>query len=532
MATQSLNRTHLKEVVKKLPSTPGVYLFKDASGVIIYIGKAKNLKSRCSSYVKETNITIKTANLMREAAELSHIQTGDELEAMLLEATLIQEHKPRYNVLLRDGQPFLYFLITRGKFPKLELVRNTKRGGTYFGPFIDKTNMRSIHTKLLKTFRLKICGKKMVNGCLYYHMGACSGSCREDFDLPGYLQRLEMVKTFFKKGKGALITDLKHRIEEHSQKLEFEKALGLKTLLDAIHELSGQLVSSKSAQSVIASHQHMEIWYFDQQHERLFLFTELQATLKQRQMFLIPEETCSEDFFTEFYRNNAPAPVIITNIEFENLKLTNDFLNHWWPKRELPTNVMNPTSGHYFQLLKLAEVSAEKYHEKYGKSAQYLQILLKLPKPPHTIDCFDVSHKQGHNIVASCIRFVDGLPDKNMFRKFKINSLDEQNDYAALQEAVQRRYEKNHDYPDLIFVDGGKGQLSAVRKIVPSHIECASIAKREEQIFSSRINGKRLDPDKVAAQTLLALRDYAHHFAITYHRELDLKEKTNPEKTS
>lgn len=402
-----------------LPRKPGVYFFKDKNGTVIYIGKAKSIKNRIQSYFQTTD-DWKVAALIQEFATIDYLITKNETEALLLEAQLIKQHQPKFNVLLKSGQPFVYLLFTKEELPQLKLVRNKQETGTYFGPFLHKTAARRVLHYLLKTFQLVLCGKTIENGCLNYHLGLCSGSCTSAFDKEGYLLRVELAKMVLKKDHTTFLRTIKEQIAAYNEQFAFEKAKNLNE--------------------------------YAQNFDTIF-------------------QTIQTRFNEEKFADRA----------FK--KMISD-----------PTDLIDDTTAHE------------------------LQTLLKTATLVYTIDCFDISHFQSRSIVGSCIRFTNGKPDKNSFRRFTIRSLHQQNDYAALQEIVTRRYKNSADIPDLIVIDGGKGQLSAVTKIFPK-APLVALAKREERLFSAHHpEGILLDVHTKIGKLLIAIRDYAHHFAVSYHK--------------
>ena len=517
----------LVEQIKKLPSLPGVYLFKDEQDQIVYIGKAKNLKKRGAQYVQRLGIDVKIDSIFASSVTVDHTITANELEALLLEAQLIQSHQPRYNVLLKTGQPFVYLFISSGSLPELKIVRNQKQKGTYFGPFLEKTTARKVFDFLVKTFCLKICKKKIENGCLYYHMGLCSGSCRPDFDKDDYLRRLELAKNALKQGHKKFLAHLKKQIAEHSAKQEFEKSRELHLYYMAFERVFEALDHKPTDIEDIA---RKDIWILDHESHQLFVFSERNGVLKKRRVFLLPfdqeaaYDEALEEFFLSFYRVFVPPATILSNFDLgEDKDVFQDFLKTWH-KRDYDVSIIHPTQGHFAALVRLGTVHVQQEVARQISLPRALKLLLKLPHEPHTIDCFDISHKQGMFMVGSCVRFADGQPDKNSFRRFHIKTVEGQDDYASLREIVGRRYHTDADLPDLILIDGGKGQLNAVADLFPA-AEFVSLAKREETIFSKRfMAGKKLDQKSYAAQVLIALRDYAHHFAISFHRETERKQ--------
>lgn len=411
-----------KKHTRTIPKAPGIYLFKDRTNTVIYIGKAKDLAKRVNSYFYNKNHDWKVVSLINDYTDIDYILTTNETEALLLEAQLVKEHKPKYNVLLRDGQPYIYIVFTKDTTPTIKLVRNKKGAGTFFGPFFHKSQARSVHRYLTETFRLFVCNKKIPNGCLDFHLGRCAGTCTGGDTNEDYLFRLELAKDVLRKNHKKCLKALKEKVAEYSANLEFEKA-----------RRTNEYV------------QNLDI-----------IFTTLETKFSEKK------------FAHEAF-----------------VKIT--------PTINVP--------------------------DDYNATALTLQKMFDLPNAPRTIDCFDISHFQSKFIVGSCVRFANGKPDKNNFRRFKIKTLDQQNDYAALQEIATRRYRNPENIPDLVLIDGGKGQLNAVRAVLPN-ATCISLAKREETIFSPATpQGVKLDVQTEIGKLLIALRDYAHHFAIEFHRK-------------
>jgi excinuclease ABC subunit C len=513
--------------VKKLPALPGVYLFKDDHGEVLYIGKAKNLKKRGSQYIQSIGSDVKVDSIFASSALVEHRITETELEALLLEAKLVQLHQPRFNVLLKSGQPFVYLFIPSSSLPELKIVRNQKQKGTYVGPFLEKGAARKVYDFLVKTFHLKLCKKKIENGCLFYHMGLCAGACRPDFDKKAYLQRLDFAKQSLLQGHKKFLADLKARIAEHNKRLEFEKSREL----HAYHQAFERVFESMEQKPVDVEHvSRADIWILTEDQKELFVFAERSSVLKKKRVFYFPfdvqvdQETLAE-YFLSFYRTYIPPATILVNFELgDDVAVYQDFLREFHHKT-YPITIQKPVGGHFAALIRLGLAYVQQERVRQHTLPRALKMLLKLPIEPHTIDCFDISHTQGRFMVGSCVRFKDGQPDKANFRHFHIKTLTTQDDYAALREIVFRRYHSHMDeLPDLILIDGGKGQLHAVADLFPQ-TEFASLAKKEETVFSLRLpEGKILDQKSHAGQVLIALRDYAHHFAITFHRATERAE--------
>lgn len=519
--------SQLLEQIKALPVSPGVYLFKDVSRQIVYIGKAKNLRNRVNQYVQRLEIDLKSQLIFEVAVAVDHIVTMTELDALLLEAQLIQNHRPRFNVLLKDGQPFLWLMIAPrliDDLPVLELVRNKKKRGQYFGPFLEKGHARQVHDFLIKTLRLKLCGKKIDGGCLYYHLGSCAGSCRLDFDAQGYRDRMGLAQLALQKGHQKFLQHLRDEIALTNRALQFERSRDLYAHLQAFERVFDALSSKGSGAALYVK---KDIWVLSCDGSELYFFEERDGVLKQREYFYfyvhqdteLHAETIKE-YFLSVYRHRRPAHVILTNVDFgTEAQLFQAFLQLLHGLDHEPS-MQVPHEGHYAQIMKMALIQVEQDRAKRQSLGIALKKLLLLPREPLSIDCFDISHKQGTFMVGACVRFINGKPEPDKFRRFKIKTVDGQNDYASLREIVARRYSSGEDIPDLILIDGGKGQLHAVDDLFPG-VEFAALAKREETVFSGRIpDGKVLDKQTFAGQVLIALRDYTHHFAISYHRML------------
>lgn len=506
--------------IKNLPHKPGVYLFKDAQQYIIYIGKAKDLKNRVSQYVQRLGSELKADLILTDSVALDYTVTHNELEALLLEAQLIQSNQPQYNVLLKAGQPFLYIMISSGSLPILSLTRHKKKKGTYFGPFIEKKSARKVFQFLERTFRLKICGKKIPGGCLAYHIGLCAGTCKSNFNQEAYKERIGLARDALQKGHKKFLQYLLDQIQLSNKQLNFEKSKELYGYYEAFSRVFESLITPHSSDFLLKK----DIWILSSTRDYLAVLEERNSVIKQKEVFYFhfdyeDSQEMVKEYFTSFYRNHMPALVILMNVELGDDRILYESFLQQWHKTENICSILTPTDGHYARLVKMAEVQMQEFMAKRASLASMLKKLLLLPKEPQTIDCFDISHQQGKFMVGSCVRFLNGQPDKHNFRHFIINSLDQQNDYAALREIVSRRYRNQNDIPDLILIDGGKGQLNAVKDLFPE-ASFASLAKREETIFSDQLpEGKVLDKKSVAGQVLIALRDYTHHFAISFHRK-------------
>ncbi|MGA9531077.1 MAG: GIY-YIG nuclease family protein [Candidatus Babeliales bacterium] len=408
--------------LSSLPATTGVYIFKNALGELLYIGKAKSIKTRVAHYFRSSNKDWKNAALLKEYATVDYLETSNEIEAYLLEAQLIQKHKPKYNILLKHGNPFVYLTFTDTDPKQLLITRDTLTPGLHVGPFLYKKDAQRVHTYLIKTFQLLLCNKTIEQGCLNYHLNLCAGNCTPLFDKEAYHTRLSLAYTIVTTQHDTYLAVIDRAIKEATSLHAYEKARNLYQYKLNFHSL----------------------------------FESLKLTLISNKSTFIDEEDHSSN-----------------------------------------------TSAH------LAVQLQQFFHAK---------------NPIHTIDCFDISHFHGHHRVGASVRFTHGKKDKKYFRRFLIKQASNQHDdYAALEEILQRRY-KHQDFPDLILIDGGKGQLGVAKKL-NLQTEIASIAKKEERVFTpSCYEGMIVTPMTAVGKTLLSLRDQTHKAAITYHRLLRSKQ--------
>ena len=486
--------SNLKSEINGLPNSSGVYLFKDSDNSILYIGKANNLKKRARSYLKPNHESHKTTIMVSLAESIEYRVTKNELEAMLLEAQLIETHQPPFNILLKSGRPFLYFFFSRGKLPRMELKRGRLKTsqGTSIGPFTSSTRARALLDSTEKRFRLKICNKQIPGGCLYFHLGICAGYClsktseENKFDLADYKERLELAKKHIKKTLGSRST-----------------ASGLSSL-DQEHSHGS------------------DIWI---QKNSLHLFHSENGLVKKKRTFILENTAESKDYLLSYYRTFPCPRSVFLNFELENQKTIQDFISKWQDAMST-ISVIDTISQTPPDVVALAIAMAKAEEKSSKNSATALQFFFKTPKPIVSVDCFDVSHTQGQNLVGSCIRFTNGKPTPNLFRKFKLKRIEDKtaqanDDYASLKEIVRRRYKDEKEVPDLVLIDGGKGQLNAVKNLFPELL-FSSLAKKEERVFAPGFssNGKKLNFETIEGALLISLRDYAHHFAISYQRKL------------
>ena len=504
------------EDLPPLPSKPGIYQYLSAEQEILYIGKAKNLRSRVKSYFTGTQST-KTTHLLKQATTLKTITTRTEVEALLLENQLIQEHKPKYNILLRNNRRYAWIVVTNETYPRILTARNKKRRGEYFGPYTDGTARRNIILTLNKTFKLRTCKHLPDTVCLQYHINNCAGPCEGHISQEEYAQRIQDAKQVLKGNTRELKQELRKRMQEASKKQRYEQA---KQYRDAIHNLDEleqrQVVERETRfdQDVIASTSNQEEAAFAVIHVR-------NGVLRKKHEFNVPtREGITEEFLTAYYREKTPPKEIITHgINPETAAALEEYFSE---QTTSTVTITLPKRGDKKKLLALAQENAQLQLNQENKALTSLEEHLNLPATPTTIDCFDVSNQQASFIVAACTRYRNAKPEPTKYRRFKITSTQLQDDYAGIQEAVTRRY-KEGDLPDLIVIDGGKGQLNAAMKgLEANNLQnpIISLAKQEEEVYVPGLRHplpiKQKDPGLLL---LRRIRDATHRFAIKYHRQ-------------
>lgn len=544
----------LKESLKMLPSLPGCYLYYSSEGEIIYVGKAKNLKKRVKSYFnRKHHDSVKVNVLVSQIDKLEYIITNSEVEALILESHLIKKHKPKYNILLKDDKKYPYFLITDEDFPRIQIVRKrniNKLKGRYYGPYTNIGAMHSTLDFLKKIFPLKQCNTPRFKSrpCLYYSIGKCLAPCQGLVSSDEYKAVVHQAELFLSGKQSELLKQLMEQIQKYSDAEQFEKAARLRdSYLDLKKTLEKQKVvyeNTKLNEDVISLAHEEGILVIV-----IMMIREGRLIDKKDFTFEVEEEEkieYFETFFKDYYNTLAlefPDKIVSDVLE----QIGQKSLYEEWLKIISGKNVKisYSKSAQGKELQKLADKNSQvilnnaklskmsKINEDFNKIGSYLKEKLKLNNFPYRMECYDISHIQGTNTVASMVTFINGLSKKSEYKRFKIKSTEgKPDDFMSMKEVLTRRLsrigEKGWDKPDLIIIDGGKGQLSSVMQIVKElnieGIDFVSLAKRQEEVFLPNKSKSILLPRESSALFLIQrIRDEAHRFAITYHRKLRSK---------
>lgn len=532
----------IQQALAVLPDKPGVYLMHDAHGKVIYVGKAVVLKNRVRSYFRNlASHTPKVKAMVEKIAEIETIVTSSEVEALILECNLIKKYRPRYNIMLKDDKTYPFLKVTTNEdFPRIYVTRRQMRDGAkYYGPYADVGAMHDT-VKLLRTmFPLRTCRKMNPDRpCLNYHIKRCLAPCA------GYVSREEygnMIKSvcMVLDGRTAeLERDLKRRMQEAADNYAFEEAARLRDQLQAVTRLNEQ------QKAVTGSGGDMDIIGFakDMTGICLQIFFVRKGKLIGRDNFFLADGGESEEevmsAFVKQYYNEAtfiPKEIVVPYLPDEEEK---QLIEIWLAdKAERKAELILPQRGVKKELLTLANDNAKKLLEERLRkgslslkddlaAAEELQLALALPNPLERMDCFDISHTQGSETVASMVVFRNGSISKKDYRKYKIVSAEgKPDDFKSMQEVVYRRYKDYEDLPSLVVIDGGKGQLSSALEVIRGlglhDLPVVGLAKREEEIFiPGQSESILLDRDGAALHLIQRIRDEAHRFAITFHRKL------------
>ena len=534
-------QAYILEKVSHLPTTPGVYLWRDKYQRIIYVGKAINLRNRVRSYVQQdVNRSVKVTAMMRRAWDVETIQTKTEMEALILEATLIKEHHPKYNIMLRDDKTYPYVKVTvQEEYPRLFMTRRLERDGAkYFGPFTDVTAVHHVLRILRSYYPLRTCkSMKVERPCLQYHMHYCEGPCMKYVTVEAYRKYIDDIVALFEGKQVQVIQEITAKMEQASEDLEFELAAKYRDDL-----LSIQKVQEK--QRMVTQRGDMDVLGMDIDGPMacIQLFFIRSGRLLGRENYFVQHEGDSPELvMTEFIKQYYGGSTFIPKeLLLPMDSVDRELFSEWFTSMKgQQVDVSVPQRGYKKDLIKMAEENAQNFLaerrrqwqytiDKAGGAVKKLAEVLDLPRLPERMECYDISHMQGAETVASMVVFEGGKPAKREYRRFKLKTVQgKPDDFASMAEIMERRYgnEKDWPMPDLIIIDGGKGQLNAalpvIRAMGVTDVPVISLAKRIEEVF---VEGESesiiLEHHTPELQLLQQIRDEAHRFAITYHRRL------------
>ena len=528
---------------KNIPDNPGVYLMKNEKGKIIYVGKAKNLRNRVSSYFKNINShNAKTLELVKNIRDIEFFICKTEVEALILENNLIKKNKPKYNILLKDEKTYPYIKFTREKFPKLEVVRSTKRlneKADYFGPY--PMGIFFAVKSLLKIFPMRDCNRnmeKITKPCLKYHMNTCPAPCVYKDIETEYNVNVENFKSFLKGHQSDILDILEKRMKHFSDNMEFERAINEREKINSLKRMLETQIIEYSKEI------NEDVFVFEEKREFVFLCVlniREGKVINKNHIKISMEKSQEDDLFerliTSYYEKRSIPRNIICDMRYED---KSELIKEWSKiekGKEIKMHFPKIHSRRY-ELIEMGYLNLKEEVEKYLRQKKVVQEglrnlkkTLRLSSHPYRIECFDISNIQGKDAVAAMTVAIDGEVTPKEYRHFKITVKDTPDDFLMMREALTRRYSKLEidQLPNLILIDGGKGQLGVATEVLEKlgkieYTDIISIAKREEEIFKSYESDPYLfEREDETLKILQRLRDEAHRFGITHHRKLRSK---------
>ncbi|MEL1225995.1 MAG: excinuclease ABC subunit UvrC [Candidatus Neomarinimicrobiota bacterium] len=549
-------KEHLINKIKQAPTDPGVYQFFNSKNKIIYIGKAKNIKNRVRSYFQNSkNKSSKTITLVKNIEKIEWIIVRNEVEALMTEANLIKKHQPRYNIDLRDDKSYPFIRITNESYPQVFITRKIVRDGSkYYGPFTDSYQLRIILKAISRLFQIRSCSysineevisKKKISVCLDYHIKKCEGPCEGLVSEHKYSKMIKRVEDFMRGKTKDLEHYLKMMMMESSKMQKYEEAATYRDQLNAINvfkKKQSQVATDFTERDVITVVKEGEIGVAVVLRIRNGkIFSRDKLHLKQ---LLDDDGSILKTVITRFYMDSDFIPQEIS-LQYPP-KDEHDISKLLCKKRKKKVNFVYPKIGEKAKELRVTlqnaklllgewKIDIQKRKDYVPKTLQQLKDDLNMEVPPKRIEGFDVSHLGGTNTVASMVCFVDGKPKRSEYRKFNIKSVDGIDDFASIREVVLRRYKrvKNEKLPipDLILIDGGKGQLSmalsALRELGMDYIPVIGLAKKLEEIYvPGNSEPQNLKKSSSSLILLMRIRDEAHRFAISFQKSKRKKDLT------
>ncbi len=508
----------MKTILTKIPHEPGCYIYKDSKDNIIYVGKALDLRKRVSSYLNR-NTDPKTKMLVSQIKDVDFIVTDNEKEALILENNLIKKHQPKYNINLKDAKRYAYIQVTDEKFARLLLARKRIDKGRFYGPFVSAAERDYVLELLRKIFSIRTCKRMPKKACLRHHIGLCHAPCIGKISTEEYDKKMKKVEMVLKGNTKELIFLLDSEMKEYSRKKMFENAARLRDQISALEHLSEKQAMERSRRY----DEDIVSYIVREGKAYLMLFNVRQGVLLNKNEFVFDYmNDFFEDFLLQYYESNKDRKQVI--IPYDISPGLEQFL------LEKKIEIVIPKQGVKKKLLLLVDKNIESAFFGREDLLKDVQKKLKLEKA-NVIECFDVSHLSGSSTVGSMVQFRNGMPDKSNYRRFRIKTVSGIDDFSAIKEIVYRRYarlkKENKDMPDLVIIDGGKGQLKSALSALESagvKIPVISIAKREEEIYFPGLSYplRLKEKDKVLL-FIRSVRDEAHRFAIKYQRMLQDK---------
>jgi len=508
----------------EVPVDPGVYLFKDENGEILYIGKAKNLRSRVRSYFSISDQTAKTQHLVSKVRIIDWIIVHNEVEALLLENKLVKQHSPKYNIDLKDAKTFAYIALSREPYPRVLTSRKVSRRLESYGPYTDGFTRQDLTRLVVRVFKLRVCRKLPKRVCLSFHIGLCTGPCVGKVSREQYEEQVEEARSFLRGDYAQTIELLSSQMQVASQEQKYERALELRNQIASIRLLMDRQIVDTERRF------DQDVMVFRNYGEKVLIVqmgVRKGVLLGKKEFSIDLQPNIEQEFLKAFYTaNQLPREILLNQPCWVDRREKAAMEEFFSTKRGAPVSLAVPKRGNRLSLVRLAEKNIESNLDEDSALVD-LETALNLPAVPHIIECFDVSNLGREHIVSGMVRFTDGKPDKSNYRRFRMRTVIEQDDLASMNEVVTRRYKRLMDekasMPDLVIVDGGPGQITAAKTamhLLGLQLPLIGLAKKNEEIYlSDESNPRRFDKNSRMMLLLQQIRDAAHNFSIGYNRK-------------
>ena len=516
-------------ISSEIPTNPGVYIYRDEAAEILYIGKAKNLRSRVKSYFSKMDKPAKTRQLVSRIRSIDWVIVNSEVEALLLENKLIKQHTPKYNISLKDAKTFAYIAFTRESYPRVLTSRKVSRKLESFGPYTDGFTRQDLQRLVVRVFKLRICRKLPKRACLNFHIGLCSAPCNGNVSLEQYTQQVTQARSFLSGNYEQTIKLLLLQMQQASQNQKYERALELRRQIASIRLLT---------QHQIVDHERrfdQDLMAFRRLGEKVLVVqmgVRKGVLLGKKEFSVDLQPQVEQEFLKAFYATNQiPREIVLNQPCWENNAEKTALEEFFASKRGASVSLTVPRRGDKLALVQLAEKNLESTLDEDSALVD-LQTALNLPTIPHLVECFDISNLGEEHVVSGMVRFTDAKPDKRNYRRFKIKTVAGQDDFASMAEVIRRRYGRLADekapLPDLVVVDGGSGQVTAANSALASlglQLPLIGLAKEREEVYLPGESAPlQFNKNHRMMLFLRKVRDETHRFSLGYNmKRRDMK---------
>jgi excinuclease ABC subunit C len=521
-----------------IPTSPGVYLYRDEQGEIIYVGKAKNLRSRVKSYFSTTDKPIKTRQLVSKIRSIDWLLVNNEIAALLLENKLIKPHTPKYNINLKDAKTYAYIALTKEPYPRIFTSRKVSRKLESFGPYTEGFTRQDLQRLVVRVFKLRTCRKMPKRACLNYHIGLCSAPCNGNVTQEQYAALVDQARSFLNGNYDQTIKLLLAQMQQASENQQYERALELRNQIASIRLLTQRQIVDQERRF------DQDIMAFRQVGEKMLIVqmgVRKGVLLGKKEFSVDLQPQVEQEFLKAYYTSNQiPREILLNRPCWESVAEKAALEEFFASRRNAQVSLLVPNRSSKVALVKLAEKNLESTLDEDSALVD-LQNALNLAVVPHVVECFDISNLGQEHVVSGMVRFKNAKPDKNNYRRFKIKTVTGQDDFASMHEVISRRYrrllEENAPMPDLVVIDGGPGQVGAAHAalaVLGLQLPLIGLAKEREEIYlPNEPTPLQFDKDSRMMLFLRKVRDETHRFSIGYNkkrREMKLREEFKPTK--